>query len=204
MFHGHNSENGSWDSNSRNPRVPNRLSLENIQYANLSPDRVSELDNNLHEILAVQSNVAKSEEEVSVQIHQAETYSWLAYLTSSYGSGIVDELSAFVKMGVLAVNSSGIPSLVEDWQNQVDIVVLSDMDGAWNKSEDPDGLYCVNEKLRAELADHWVKSDHGWALVEEPDEIIFDFEELEEWRRSFEGKVETQANHAEGIGRFGL
>ena len=169
----------------------------------MSPESVSKLDNNLDEILSSQSNVGKSEGEVAAQIQYAETYSWLAYLINSCGGGVVDELLALIKMGVVVINSSGIPTLVEDWQIHVDVAVLSDMDN-WSDSKDPDGLYRVNEELRTQLQEHWVKSDDGWALADEPEEILFDIEELEDWRHSFEGKVETRENHAEGIGRFGL
>ena len=169
----------------------------------MSLEGVSKLDSDLDEILSNQSNIGKSEEEVAAQIQNAETYSWLAYLISSGGGGVIDELCALTKMGVITVNSSGIPTLVEGWHNHVDVVVLSDMDN-WGESEDPDGLYRVNEDLRTQLQEHWVKSEDGWALTDEPNEILFDIEELEDWRRSFEGKVETRENRAEGIGRFGL
>jgi hypothetical protein len=78
------------------------------------------------------------------------------------------------------------------------------MHAAWGTDADADGRHCVHFELRDALEEQWVKTDFGWVIAEDPDDIIFDLEVLQEWRQAFEGKVEEKANMLEGIGRFGL
>lgn len=40
--------------------------------------------------------------------------------------------------------------------------------------------------------------------IEDPDDVIFNLEVLDEWRGAFHGQMEGRANASEGIGRFGL
>ena len=128
-----------------------------------------------------------------------------AYLLSPASSGLYDELLAMVKMGLLDISpSSGIPLLAPDWASKVDYVVLEDMDAAWGTSGDPEGRHGIHFELRDALEEEWVKQSNGWALASDPDDIIFDLDELEEWREFFHGQLEEKAQISEGIGRFGL
>jgi hypothetical protein len=125
------------------------------------------------------------------------------YLLSPTSSGLYDELLALLRMNVLKVRN-GIPVLAEDWYENVDIIVLDDMSDYWSSEADPDGKYCVHEEIRDTLEEKWIKYSYGWALADYPKELIFDYSVLDEWRETFEGRLEEQGNRSEGIGRFGL
>ena len=141
---------------------------------------------------------------VVVSKQQATDYASVVHLMSSNRTGVLDEVKGFIKMGILEISPSGVPRLSEDWFSKVDIILLEDMDSAWRSQIDPDGKYCVHKVLRQGLEKHWERHSYGWALTADPDDLIFDFDELDEWRKTFEGKVEEKANISEGIGRFGL
>jgi hypothetical protein len=141
---------------------------------------------------------------VVVSKQQASDYASVVHLMSPTRSGVYDELMAFTKMGILDISPSGVPRLSEDWFSKVEIILLEDMDTAWGSQIDPDGKYCVHKSLRQGLEKYWGRHSYGWALAADPDDLIFDFDELDEWRKTFEGKVEEKANISEGIGRFGL
>lgn len=141
---------------------------------------------------------------VVVSKQQATDYASLVHLMSPTRTGVVDEVMAFIKMGILEISPSGVPRLSEDWSSKVDIILLADMDSAWKSQVDSDGKYCVPNALRQSLEEQWERHSDGWALRADPDDLIFDFDELDEWRKTFEGKVEEKTNISEGIGRFGL
>ena len=50
----------------------------------------------------------------------------------------------------------------------------------------------------------WKKSQYGWSTTDEPDDLVYDFEVLDEWREAFTGKIEEEKNIVDGVGRFGL
>lgn len=126
-----------------------------------------------------------------------------AHLLSPASSGIYDELMALVQMGVLDIQL-GIPRLATEWASKVDVVILEDMDEGWGTENDPNGQYCINVELKDTLEEEWTKSADGWSLIEDPDDLIFDLQVLEEWRQAFGGQQEERAKISEGIGRFGL
>ena len=140
---------------------------------------------------------------VGIKVQKTDELACIAHFLSPARTGIFDELMALVKTEVLKIEH-GVAVLTDDWVTKVDYFLLEDMDRSWSLEKDPDGKYCVNNELRSHLEGHWTKSEHGWALIDQQDELIYDFEELEEWRRTFEGKVEAKENISEGIGRFGL
>lgn len=141
---------------------------------------------------------------VVVSKQQASDYASVVHLMSPTRTGVFDEVMTFMKMGVLEISPSGVPRLSEDWFSKVDIILLEDMESAWGSQMDPDGKYFVHKALRQGLEKHWERHSYGWVLTADPDDLIFDFDELDEWRMTFEGKVEEKANISEGIGRFGL
>jgi hypothetical protein len=141
---------------------------------------------------------------LSLSNMNVDQYCLAAHLLSPGNSGLYDEFRAFMKMGVLEIHPSGIPVFSSDWFSKVDVILLDDMDAAWGTDADPDERYCVNWELRDTLEEQWVKSDYGWAMAEDPRDVVFDFGVLDEWRRTFEGRMEEKANISEGIGRFGL
>merc|ERR1712194_265861 len=126
------------------------------------------------------------------------------HLLSPARSGLYDEMIALLKMGIFKTSPSGIPVLTEDWWTKIDIVVLDDLYSSWSTKADPDSKNCVNEELRDTLEEKWVKSDYGWSLLENPKVLIFDHAILDEWRETFESRLEEKANLSVGIGRFGL
>eukprot|EP00980_Cylindrotheca_fusiformis_P006232 scaffold1334_cov123-Cylindrotheca_fusiformis.AAC.2 len=139
-----------------------------------------------------------------VDQESAEYYCLAAHLLSPSSCGLYDELMALVKMEVLTIDRSGIPSLSPEWYSKVDIVILDDMHRCWGSDVDQEGRFCIEEEMRDTLEDQWVKSDYGWSMKEDPDDLVFDFEVIAEWREAFEGRMEEKANYTEGVGRFGL
>ncbi|KAL3915106.1 MAG: hypothetical protein SGILL_005801 [Bacillariaceae sp.] len=119
------------------------------------------------------------------------------------GTGIYEEILALLKMEVVKVRS-GIPVLTSDWFEKVDIMVLDDFGTCWSSDLDPEGKYCISEELRDTLEDKWVKYDYGWALADYPKELVFEYGVMDEWKESFEDRLEENENRSEGIGRFGL
>jgi hypothetical protein len=255
VYHGHNSENGQWESQTTNPRPPTSLPFETIRFGafdlksgadELSPLSAKvkdfehfiqrESDRAVNASMAEPTEVAKSSQSPGVAETKEETakgvavknnkevpsrqpytnpsldlpketveqFCLAAQLLSPANSGLYDELLTFVKMGILEIASSGIPVLAKDWSSKVDVILLDDIDSSWGTDADPDGRYCMNDELRDTLEDQWVKSEYGWAMTEDPDDLVFDFEVLDEWRQTFQGRVEQRANYSEGIGRFGL
>jgi hypothetical protein len=272
IFHGHNTENVTWEAQSRNPRQPNSLSFENVKFCTSELPSVSELDNlstcigdlaqricakaasplstsdaalqeaksadasnlqlqmdvdkeqasvpvsslvdakklqaplNVEDTKNQPTDAIDSSREMTVVVskQQASDYASVVHLMSPTRTGVLDEVMIFTKMGILEISPSGVPRLSEDWFSKVDIILLEDMDSACGSQTDPDGKYCVHKALQQGLEKHWERHSYGWALTADPDDLIFDFDELDEWRKTFEGKVEEEANISEGIGRFGL
>ena len=125
------------------------------------------------------------------------------HLLSPSGTGLYDEILALLKMEILKVRD-GIPILTPDWYTKVDIIILDDLGNAWSSEADPDGKFGINDELRDTLEEQWIKYDYGWALADDPKEIVFEYSVLDEWRETFEGRLEEKKNLVEGIGRFGL
>jgi hypothetical protein len=125
------------------------------------------------------------------------------HLLSPSGTGLYDEILALFKMEILKVRD-GIPILTRDWYTKVDIMILDDLGNAWSLEADPDGKFGINEEFRDTLEEQWIKYDYGWALADDPKEIVFEYSVLDEWREAFEDRLEEKKNISEGIGRFGL
>ena len=183
---------------SRNERNESRKMENDIKSLGRSSSMVTEMK---------QTNKESDKDSRKVLIasqDQVDTYSLAAHFLSPACSGVYDELLAFIKQGVLHASTDGIPYLGPEWASKVDVIVLDDMDSAWGTEMDPDGRYCVHFELRDTLEELWIRTDFGWSLAEDPDDIIFDFEVLKEWKEAFEGRIEEKAHRVEGIGRFGL
>jgi hypothetical protein len=256
LYHGHNSENVEWESQSTNPRQPNSLPFENVRFRNLDTKSTEELcsssrkiskfeeaikteldqvlkaskptemtipseppendaktatasvtkDVPMKEVTGSKANTTepRSRAKLDLSTGKVENICLMAHLLSPANSGLLDELKTFVNIGILEINSSGITVLAQDWASTVDIVLLDDMITSWGADADPHGRYCINHELRDTLEEQWVKSDYGWAMADDPDDLVFDFELIDEWRQTFEGRMEERAKIYEGIGRFGL
>ena len=276
VYHGHNSENVQWESQTTNPRTPNTLPFENIRFGDVKCDvelsafrvKISDFEQSVKRELGrltkqelervtalaapsvsdtatvdaaapgalskdssenspkdgrdkisgaenTESNgtpdeIASKEEptselvELNLSKENVEQFCVTTHFLSPSHSGVYDELLAFIKTGIFEISSNGIPILAPDWFSKVDIILLDDLDASWGTASDPDGRYCVNDELRDTLEEQWIKSDYGWAMSDDPKDLVFDFEVLDEWRQTFEGRVEEQANYSEGIGRFGF
>jgi hypothetical protein len=151
------------------------------------------------------SKTPKPHESAVVSKQVADEFAWIAHLLSPQRSGLYDELQTLITMDILHIHSvSGIPVLADDWVGKMDVFVLEELDTAWGTRADPDGKYCIHDELVDALEENWVKTSYGWALAEDPDDLIFDLEELDEWRQSFEGKLDAKENYSVGIGRFGI
>lgn len=119
-------------------------------------------------------------------------------------TGVLDELMALVGMDVLRVDERGVPVLTNDWWANVDLLLLEDMNNNWALKVDPQGKFGVDDSIRKPLGAKWRRLYHGWAFADNLKEIIFDFEEFDEWREAFEEKQQEQIDDSEGIGRFGI
>jgi hypothetical protein len=151
-----------------------------------------------------EKDTQKSEAKLELSDKVVEQLCLAAYLLSPSSSGFYDEMLALVQMGVIDISKRGIPFLLEDWASKVDFVVLEDMDAGWGSDSDPEGRYCINLDFRDSIEQEWIKTNQGWALSSDPDDIIYAVDVMEEWREFFQGQVEEKANISEGIGRFGL
>ena len=255
VFHGHNSEDGKWDSQSKNPRTPNSFpfatfkssdldvktaadirSLEveisryrdaiEQEFKSVSSSTVNESSSqeakkdestNCNQDSTVPSkldpeskmNVAKQEVVKSLPIldlsqESIEYYCLAAHLLSPSSSGLYDEVMALVKMEILEIHSSGTPVLTSDWYSKVDMILLDDMENYWSSDADPEGRFCVHYEMRDTLEEQWIKSEYGWSTADDPNDLVYDLEVVDEWREAFQGQMEERANYTEGVGRFGL
>jgi hypothetical protein len=206
VFHAiHSDDNDQLETTHSTNRVPDSFPFENIQFG-LSPSKstrneVSSMPETFRQF--EDSIVSQSPSNLKISNDILDQFCLAVHFLSPASSGLYDELIALLKMGVLKV-SSGIPVLTDDWWSKVDIIVLDDMKTSWSTSVDPDSRYCVNEELRDTLEEQWKKSNCGWALVDNPRDLIFDFTVLDEWKETFENRLVEKANLSEGIGRFGL
>lgn len=141
-------------------------------------------------------------EELNIDDDTVRQLCLAAYLLSPVATGLYDELLALVKTGVMEISASGIPSLTEDWATKVDYVVLQDMQEHWK--DDTLNRHCLCPAMKSALKEEWLYEDETWALASDPEDVIYNVVELEEWRQFFHGQVEAHTNATEGIGRFGL
>ena len=188
VYHGQLSEAESkWEGNN-NPRKAGALSLENFRF--LVKDSI--LD-----------HLKKGPGEVSSPDYQryAEDMKMLAYVITH--CGIYDELLALIRTSVVKVDDRGIPALSAFWWSHVDILILDDMWSNWGILADPKGNYGVSFKIRKLLRRNWSRNESGWSLTSKKDDIIFEFEEFDEWRVAYEGKQQSLSDGIDGIGRFG-
>lgn len=128
----------------------------------------------------------------------------LAHLVSPEISGIFDELLALLSMNVLEIDSQGIPKLSRDWWAHVDLLLLEDMNDNWGPKADPRGRFGITDAVRGPLSAAWRRTRDGWVLVDDPNELVFDFDEFDIWREAFEQKQQEKQDDDEGIGRFGI
>lgn len=192
MFHGHTeSAEEKWEANAPNPREPGKYSFENLQFM-LDEGFLDKLLSN-GDVAAGKSNSNCAD---SAQIV-------LAYLISPEGTGLCDELCALHRAKIVDIKS-GIPRLSRDWYTRADLLLLNDMQDGWAPEVDKAGKYLMYETVRRKLSEKWLLLDDGWALKAESDEVIYDFDEWDEWRDSFSAKQEAESDDIHGIGRFGL
>jgi hypothetical protein len=125
----------------------------------------------------------------------------VAFALSPDRCGIYDELLALIRTNVLTLDDHrGIPMLAKNWWSNVDVLLLDDMWHSWGTRIDVKGNYGITANIRKLLHRKWIRSDSvGWSLVSQPDDIIFEFEEFDDWRVAFESRLDG----VDGIGRFG-
>jgi hypothetical protein len=151
----------------------------------------------------ITNEVTKNLEGPEVNALYVEGMKKLAYVLSPNRCGVYDELLSLIRTKVMHVDDRGIPVLTQDWWSHLDILILDDMWSKWGIRSDPKGTYGIADKIRKGLNRKWLRSDWGWALTPNKDDIIFEFEEFDEWRVAFEGKQQTRSEGVDGIGRFG-
>ena len=206
LFHAVHSDFDQWDSEATNPRVPGSFSFENVRFgldgSRAMTDKVSTLPKTIREF--EDSIISKSHCALDVSNEALDQFCLVIHFLSPAKTGLYDELIALLKMDIFKVSRSGIPIISPDWWTKIDTVVLDEMHVSWSTKVDPDSRYCVNEEFRDVLEEKWIRSDHGWSLSENPKDVVFDFAILDEWRETFEGRLEEKADLSEGIGLFGL
>ena len=206
LFHAVHSNYDQWDAHAKNPRVPGSFTFENVRFGLSASKATSD------EVSSLPKSIRKFEDSILSNIHSTfdvsnsilDEFCMVIHLLSPARSGLYDEILALLKMKVLKISSSGIPVLTDDWWTKIDIVVLDEMHTSWSTKVDPDSRHCISEELRDTLEEKWVWKKNGWYLLESSRELMFDFAILDEWRETFEGRLEEKANLLEGIGRFGL
>lgn len=188
VFHGQHSDTPSdWEVRNKNPRKGGSLSLENIQFG-LNEEALQHLEKDAD---------SRGKEYV-------EALKTLAHFGLPEQSGVCDELLALMQGGVVMVDARGIPKLSKDWWANVDLLLLEDMHFGWGENTDPLGKYGIAEEVREQLGRRWRRTGRGWVFVDEPKEVIFDFEEFDDWREAFEHKQQAHSEDTEGIGQFGI
>jgi hypothetical protein len=186
IFHGQVSESESPWNTFANPRSPRRLSLEDVRFVITDP-LVSELQ--------------RYEETPSQQQH-AQSLNILAHVLSPTRTGVMDELDALITTNVVVVDDRGIPKLSRDWWTRIDILVLDDMEAKWGIDIDTKGKCGVFEPIRKTLYRKWTSCDTGWALNTDIEDIVYEFQEFDEWRMAFTDKQRSRLDQADGIGKF--
>mmetsp|Transcript_25162 Transcript_25162/g.62039 ORF Transcript_25162/g.62039 Transcript_25162/m.62039 type:complete len:1007 (+) Transcript_25162:894-3914(+) len=154
---------------------------------------------------AIKKEEKKTLPRFDVNQENADYFLMAAHLLYPSTSGLYDELVALLEMEVLKLDPSGIPGVASmDWYTNVDVVILEDLDRCFGSDADPEGRFCINDELRDTLEEKWVMSEYGWAMTDDPNDLVFDYDVIDAWREAFQGEMEEQANLAEGVGRYGL
>lgn len=179
--------------------LPNAVESNNIQP--MQDIRPMETDSTLPPSVPSGDTTLKVQQ-LDISSETVGQLSLAAYLLSPASIGLYDELLALVKTGVIEISSSGVPILIDDWSTKVDYFVLQDMEDHWKN--DTLNRYCLSSYMKETLEQEWIYEDDIWALASDPDDIIYNVQELEEWRQFFQGQMEAQTNQSEGIGGFGL
>lgn len=187
VYHGQVAECGSPWNTYENPRSPKNLSFENVRFV------VTD------EIIA---NLEPTSNETTESSSYLEALTILSHFLSPGRTGVWDELAAMIKTKILEVDEHGIPALTKDWWTRVDILFLSEMNERCGFFADPKGVYGIVDTVRTTLSRKWIQCDTGWALTADTDDIIYDFEEFDEWRAAFNEKKNARSDRVDGIGKF--
>lgn len=146
----------------------------------------------------------KSDTQAGLSVENLAPLKLIAALASPDRTGVVDELLALIRMGVLVVDERGIPGLADDWWEHVDLLILEDMNNLWCSKLDPLGKFGVIDDIRVPLGEKWRRTRNGWVMNDDPNDIVFDFDEFDDWREAFEEKQQELQDDDEGIGKFGI
>jgi hypothetical protein len=185
VFHGQLSESGSKRDGHTNPRKPGTYILENLRFI-VTDSMISSLEQ------------SKDSSDAQYVYHMKT----LAHILSPNRSGIYDELIALIQMKVISVDPNGIPKLTKDWWSDVDVLLLDDMWNNWGLRADVKNSYGIHSKVKKTLNRKWLRQEEGWAMQPNENDIIFEFDEFDEWRVAYEAKHQTASDGVEGIGRF--
>lgn len=131
-----------------------------------------------------------------------EAMKFLAHAASPMRTGVFDELLALVRTEILSIDSRGIPTLTKDWWSKADLLLLDEMHERFGVSVDPNGKCGVAEKIRKRLDRKWARMNEGWAFASDHRDIIYDFEEFDQWRVAWEEKQRSRSEGAAGVHKF--
>lgn len=182
MYHGQSTDGFGWDANIT-PRQPGSLSMENFRF--LFDDQI----------------IADLEES-DMSFQKLQAMNFLTFAASPNQTGVVDELIALVRSEILVLDNRGIPSLAKAWSTKVDLLLLDEMCERTGVRADPKGKFAVAEKIRKKLDRKWTRTPEGWAIKDDPQNIIFGHVEFDEWRLAFEDKQQTMLECNAGVNRF--
>ncbi len=198
VYHGQTSSaaDAHQDSQRRNPRQVDSLSLENIRFA-LNDDVIARLS-------AATTTNGDSLETDETSLEASNDMLVLSCLLSPKSTGVYDEIMALLTMGVLRRTISGCVVLAKDWAMHVDPLLLNDMEEHWCKRLDPRNKHCISRPVRTKLESEWTRVRRGWAMSSDLDDIVYSDEEWNEWKEHFQDRFESQINDTEGIEKFGI
>ena len=205
VFHGQHSPDVTWDSRASNPRRPGSLTWEPIHlqiddkiYGSLREvDQMQYLDvSDGHDMQRLLEG-----DKSSLNEEQRKAITCMAcVLNPSGGTGLMDEIRALMKSGVLTLTEKGYLRLARHWYLNVDVLLLDEFVDTWGF----DRRFLMDSKIVETLKKQWILTELGWASTAEPEDPIYDLAEFEEWKQAFEQKHETKSNEVSGINRFGI
>lgn len=218
----------------RNPRRPESLSFENIQFL-LNSGMISRLpksapstkgEGTSDSLLTTPKNSSENIAPTVVTAEQAPPNTaqsavltakravnqeradelTVALLASQEGTGLWDEVQSLVKSEVLHIQNDGAIVLKSGWQDNVGASILLDgQERGWFKDDDPGNTFCLHDAARS-LTDYWERRGNGWAMSDSSpdDDVEFIDEEYRSIKQEFMEEYSSHYDAIDGVGRFGI
>lgn len=179
-----------------NPRTPGALSFENIRFM---------LDDELMTRLRISwERSPHDHEDDAMEINDE----WIvSHLSSDSLTGLRHEIDVMLSLGVLTVKTTGLLVLAENWYERVPHMILNEVKYAWGSKVDVNNLFCVHNKIKSELEDHWEQDEYGWRVASndvDDHELVFEDEEYQLREQIFRENYSNWVSASLGVGEFGV